>query len=43
MTRRLYVPCLWKGNENHQLGTGFLEHQRITSAVKRVDLVSEGM
>jgi hypothetical protein len=29
-----------KGNKNHQLGTGFL-HQRIASAVKRVEFVSD--
>jgi hypothetical protein len=32
-----------KGNENNQLETGFLVHQRTVSAVERVDFVSDRM
>jgi len=38
---RVYNLFYGKGNENHQLGTGFIVHRRIVSAVKRIELVSD--
>jgi hypothetical protein len=38
-----YTFVYGKGNESHQLGTVFVLHQTIVSAIKRVEFVSDRM
>jgi hypothetical protein len=38
-----YLFLYGKGNENHELGTGFFVHKKIISAVRNVESVSDRM
>ena len=40
--QRIICTFLWKGNENHQLWTGFLVHQRIIPTVSKLSLLVIG-